>query len=282
VPVYEQSYRHWAGELNPNAQTWLIIMRNGIKMLWRRWMIILLFFASIPFMVRVGQIYIVTRLAEDPQFAGFARQFQVDPGLFESFLNQQSYFLMLIVILAGAGLISKDKKNNALQLYFTKPLSQWDYLLGKFTIVGFYAGLATFIPAFLLFFIKILLSDNLDFITQYYWLPLSILGYSFLIILVYGGLILALSASGKGARFAGISFFAIIGLSNLMKAILSSIPNAGAVSIGSDLKQVGNFLFKQPPSSSFSIWLALGVLMGVIVISLLILKKQVRGTEVVK
>ena len=282
MPVYEQSYRHWQGVLNPNVQKWFIVARMGIKMLWRRWIIVLVIIASIPFMVRVAQIYIVTRLGSEPQFAKFVQQFQVDPGLFERFLGQQSFFMIFIVILAGAGLISKDKKFNALQLYFSKPLSPLDYLLGKFTIIGFYTSLVTLIPALLLFIIKILLSENLNFLTQNFWIPFSILGYFILTVLVYGGLILALSSLGKGARFAGISFFAIIGFSKLVKTILSSMPNAGAVSLDSDLQQVSNFLFGQPPSFPFSTWLAFGVLVGVSIISLLILKKQIRGTEVVK
>ena len=49
MPVYEQSYRHWHGVLNPKTQQWFIIAQSGIKMLWRKWMIILVAFASIPF-----------------------------------------------------------------------------------------------------------------------------------------------------------------------------------------------------------------------------------------
>ena len=77
-------------------------------------------------------------------------------------------------------------------------------LAGKiFSILGFYISLISLIPALLLFLIKILLSENLDFLKQYYWLPFSLTGFYLLITVVYGGLILALSSRGKGARFAG-------------------------------------------------------------------------------
>ncbi len=124
MPVYEQSYRHWHGVLNPKAQQWLIIARSGIKMLWRKWMIILVGVASIPFFIRVAHIYIATRLGDTAQFGKFASQIQINPELFKNFINQQSFFILLIVVFAGAGLISKDKKFNALQIYFSKPLSK--------------------------------------------------------------------------------------------------------------------------------------------------------------
>ena len=251
-------------------------------MLWHRWMIILVAVASVQFVVRVSQIYIMARLSSEPKIGRLAQKYQIDPGFFKQFLDKQSFFILLIVILAGAGLVSKDKKFNALQIYFSKSVSKWDYIGGKFAIIGFYISLITLLPALLLFITKILLSEKLDFLSQYFWIPFSILGYFLLIILVYGTLILALSSLGKGTRFAAISFFTIFGITDLVKKILSSIPEAGAVSLWSDLQQAGDLFFKRSPSFAFPTWLAFVVLGGVISISLLVLRMRIRGTEVVR
>jgi ABC-2 type transport system permease protein len=282
MPVYEQSYRHWNGVLNPKTQQWLIIARSGIKMLWRKWMIILVAFAAIPFFIRVAHIYIATRLADTAQFGKFASQIQINPELFKTFLNQQSFFILLIIVFAGAGLISKDKRFNALQLYFSKPLSKWDYLMGKFVIVGFYVFIISLLPALLLFLTKVLISENLSFLKQYYWVPFALLGFYLIITLIYGGLILALSSLGKGARFAGIGFFAIYVLTDLIKKILAFEPNIGVISIGADVKQMGDFIFGLPLSNSFPIWLTAVVLLILCAGCFFILNSQVRGTDIVK
>ncbi len=282
MPVYDQSYRHWHGVFNQKTQQWLIIAHNGIKMLWRKWMIILVAFASIPFFIRVAHIYIATRLVDTVQFGKFASQIQINPELFKTFINQQSFFILLIVVFAGSGLISKDKKFNALQLYFSKPLSKWDYLLGKFTIVGFYVFVISLLPALLLFFTKVLISDDLSFLKQHYWVPFALLGFYLIITLIYGGLILALSAVGKGARFAGIGFFAIYVLTDLIKKILAYEPRIGIISIGADIQQMGDFLFGLPLTHAFPVWLAALVLFMLSAGCFFILNSQVCGTDIVK
>lgn len=284
MPVYEQSYRHWEGVLNEHAHTWLVIARNGIRLLWRRWMIILVILAYIPFVVRVAQIYLVSGFGFSINQLGkeAAKYLQVDPFFFENFIHGQSFFIILVILLAGSGLIAIDKKHNALQLYFSKPLTKWEYLSGKFAILSFYIGLVSFLPAFLLFSIRILVADNLDFLRQNYWILFSISGYFILMVIVLGGLMLALSSLGKSPRFAGIGFFAVLGISDIIKKIFSSIPEAGAISLIADIKQIADVLFHQPPTQNFSIWLAVVALCIAVILFFIILTYQIRGTEVVK
>ena len=281
MPIYEQSYRHWTGVLNPRTPGWLVIARAEIRLRWQRWMILLVIVSSLPFVVRASQVYIVTRLCDIPQLAAFAGQFEVNPAFFADFLLQQSALTILVVILAGSGLIANDRKYGALQIYFSRPVTRRDYIVGKFAVIAFYCSLVTLIPALFLFLIKILLSEDLGFLGQYYWVPFSILACGGCMILIYGTLILALSSLGKGSRFAGIGFFIVIALTDLAGGILRSTPNAAAISLGSDLRRVGDFLFRLPPSHSFPVTLAAGILAAVFMLSLYILIRNVKGTEVI-
>jgi len=244
---------------------------------------VLMAVATIPFLVRGAQIYVVTRLADQLQLPKPAlSKLNVDPGFFEGFLRHQSFFVMILVIFAGAGLISKDKKFGAFQIYFSKPVSWADYVAGKAGVIAFYTGLVTFVPAVVLFVLKALMSADSAFLAEYYWIPFSAAAHFAIVVLTYGGLILALSSLGKGARFAGIGFFAILGLTGLAKEILSSVPEAGAVSIGFDIEQITRYLFGRPLSSGVPVWIAALVLAGVVATSLLVLRRQVKGTEVVQ
>ena len=283
MPIYDQSYHHWEGQLLLNPKTWFVIARNGIRMLWRRWMIILVIIASIPFLVRATQIYLITGLGLEMMNLGqMARELEINTKFFLKFLSDQTFFIILIVMLSGSSLIARDKQFNALQLYFSKPVSQIDYIFGKLCIIGFFTSLVSLVPALILFLIKIMLEENFNFLTQNYWIPFSITGYWLMITLVFGGLILALSALGRGSRFAGIGFFTIIVVTDIIEAIFSNFKNFGIVSITSDLRQVGDAMFGQQPSHEFSTLYAFLALVLIIIISYFSLKMKVKGTEVVQ
>ena len=116
MPIYEEIYRSWTGQLELKPRTWWIIARTSIKLLWKKWMILLILLASIPFVVRAVQVYLVTRFADQGPLAQAAQGFQINPRFFSEFLLGQSFFLILALILAGAGLIANDRKFKALPL----------------------------------------------------------------------------------------------------------------------------------------------------------------------
>ena len=283
MPIYDQSYHHWSGHLKPNPKTWFIIARNGIRMLWRRWMIILVIFASIPFLIRTTQIYLITGLGfELTNLGKAAQELEINTKFFLNYLHDQNFFIILIVMLSGSSIIARDKQFNALQLYFSKPVSQIDYIMGKLGTIGFYISLVSLLPALILFLIKIMLEENFNFLTQNYWIPFSIIGYWLMVTLVFGGLILALSALGRGSRFAGIVFFTVVVMTDIFKTIFSHFMAYGAVSISSAFRQIGDAMFAQQPTQESSGWLSLVLLVFIVLISYLTLKVKVKGTEVVQ
>ena len=45
-----------------------------------------------------------------------------DAKMFRDFLEQQNFFVFVMTIYIGAGLIAQDRRANALQIYLSKPL----------------------------------------------------------------------------------------------------------------------------------------------------------------
>jgi len=75
----------------------------------------------------------------------------IDNRFFFHFISVQGVFAFLLTAFAGPGLISPDLANGALPLYFCRPFSRAEYVLGKssvlaillfvcFVVVGFYLG----------------------------------------------------------------------------------------------------------------------------------------------
>ena len=282
MPIYEEGYQAWHGQLESRPLTWWVITKTGVKLLWKKGMIILLLLASIPFFVRAVQIYLVTRFGETGEIARALRDFQINPEFFNNFLQGQTFFLILVLILSGASLIANDRKYKALPIYFSKPVSFWDYILGKFLVVGFYGCLVTLLPSFLLFLVRVALARDAIFLKDYFWIPFSILGYVVLATVVLGGLILSLSSAARGTRSAAILFFALLTFPELFREILSRVPEIGLISMNADIRQLGSVLFNLNRPYQFSVGLASVILLGVVLLCVGVLKLKVRPTEVVR
>ncbi|MFC1627612.1 hypothetical protein ACFL3H_00690 [Gemmatimonadota bacterium] len=282
MPIYEEVYRPWHGRLVPDPRTWLIIARTGIRLHWKRSMIVLLLFAAIPFLVRVGQIYASTRLADFPELAQMVSELKIDSSFFSEFLQGQAFFVFLVLIIAGAGQIANDRKFRALSIYFSRPVLFRDYIAGKFLIVGWYGSLITLIPGLILFLLMVLLSTDSTFFSDHWWVPLALLGQSLIILLSLGGVILALSALTGRARSAAILFFGLMTIPEMIRGILPSLPSLGFISLQALLKQTNALLFGQELPFEFSVWAGLVVLTIITGLSLLALWKRVRPTEVVR
>ena len=282
MPVYEESYRSWEGILKQHPRTWWIIARTGIRLLWKKSMIIFLIFAYIPFFVRAVQIYIVTQLELKVQLDQAMKPFKINPEFFFQFIWAQMFFLVLVLIFSGAGIIANDKKFKALSIYFSKPVGLWDYLFGKWLILFFYGSLVTMIPAIILFLTRVFLSKDSAFFNNYFWIPLSIISVVILITGVLGMLILALSAACRGTRSAAIFFFTIYIVPDILGQIITKIPEIKLVSLSADFKQTGSLLFGIKLPYTFPFWLSILVLAVAAALSILTIRLKVKPTEVVK
>jgi len=281
VPIYEEIYRPWHGRLEARPRTWWIISRTGASLLWKRAMILLLILAALPFLVRLGQIYAATRLADFPQLADVVRDLVIDEQFFSAFLQGQTFFLILMMVLSGAGLIANDRRFRALQIYFSKPVGFGDYILGKFLTLGWYGALITLAPGLVLFVLQLLLTRESGFGAEFWWVPFAVTAQSLLMVGTLGGIMLALSAALKGPRQAGILFFALIFITDLFREILNRIPEVGLISPTTLLRQSNALLFGLEAPFAFSSWLGLAVIGLIIGLALLVLWLRVRPTEVV-
>jgi len=280
MPIYDLGYRHWAGRWTSHPYRWWAITRQGIGLLvHRKLFVALMILSTIPFVVRSVMIYFtIVAGAALPAFM------QVGASFFEAFLRQQTFFVFAISIYAGAGLISNDLKANALQIYFSKPITRRDYFLGKLGVLLFFLSLPTLIPALLLFLLAILFKADAQYLADNFWLVAPIVGYSLVIMFTYGLIVLGLSAMTRSARFAGISFAAIFFFSGILQAILGLIFRTGNldwISLSRNLSHVGAWLFNVAERYHSPVWLSAMVLAVLVGGSAWIVSRRVQAVEVV-
>ena len=279
MPIYDLSYRQWSGVWTSHPYRWWVITRQGINILGRkRRFLVLMILSALPFLVRCVMLYLSTVLGRIPLLT-------INAKFFEDFLSQQMFFVFIIAIYAGAGLIANDLKANALQIYFSKPITRRDYVMGKLGVLFFFLALPTLVPGMLLFFLAVLFKSDPTFLEQNYWVPASVLGYSLLIIATYSVVMLAVSSLSKSSRFAGIVFAALFFFSRIFYQILSVVlrsTRVAWVSLGNNLTQIGDYLFQVSPQYQSPLWLSAMVLGLLMLGSVWLLHHRVQAVEVVK
>jgi ABC-2 type transport system permease protein len=279
MPLHDPGYRHWKGDWTTHPYRWLAVARQGIRLLIKRKrFVFLMILSSLPFLVRAVMIYLSSAVG------GYVGSLKIEPGFFETFLSQQGFFVFIISIYAGAGLISNDLRANALQIYFSKPITRQDYILGKFGILAFFLALPTLVPAVLLYVLSILFEASLGFAPENLGVLGAILGYSLLIIFTSGLIMIGLSSLSKSSRFAGISFAAVFFFSQALAVILSSVlrdSRLGWIALENNVRRLGDVLFRTESHYQFAPWISLLILAVLMTAAVWTAYRRVNAVEVV-
>jgi ABC-type transport system involved in multi-copper enzyme maturation permease subunit len=278
MPIHDQSYRHYGGGKAVPGRSWTVIAWAGIRtMIRKRAFLGLLIFALAPFLVRAVQMWIS---ANYPQ----AAILNPTAETFRQFLEQQDFFVFVITVYVGAGLIANDRRANALQIYLSKPLMRSEYIVGKLAILFAFLTLITFVPAMLLLLLKVAFDGNFVFLKNNLFLLPAITIGSLLQVSLAAFTMLALSSLSKSARYVGILYVGITFFTTAIYGALYAITGSSRVSwisIGANVSQVVDVVFRLKPRYATPWEVSLLVIIGLIVISISILERRVRGVEVV-
>jgi ABC-2 type transport system permease protein len=280
MPIHDQSYRHYGGGRQPHGRAWVIIASAGIRsMIGKRKFLGLLLLAWLPFLIEAIRFYFAANYPQAAMILGATRE------SYREFFNYQAFFVFLITIWVGSGLIANDKRANALQIYLSKPLTRAEYVAGKLSILIVFLLLVTWLPAMLLLVLHMLFQGNLDFIRANLLLFPAITLYSFLQVLLAAFTMLALSSLSNSSRFVAILYTGAIFFTDAVYGVLYAVTGNTSfswISLSGNLRQVGNIIFRMKPVYPDTPWLlSLAVVVGMIVVSTVILDRRVRGVEVV-
>jgi len=278
MPIHDQSYRHYGGGKTVPGRSWTVITMAGIKtMIRKRAFLGLLLFALAPFLVRAVQMWIS---ANYPQ----AAILNPTAETFRQFLEQQDFFVFVITVYVGAGLIANDRRANALQIYLSKPLMRSEYIVGKLAILFVFLALVTFVPAMLLLWLKVAFDGSFTFLKNNLFLLPAITVGSLIQVALASFTMLALSSLSKSARYVGILYVGITFFTTAIYGALYAITGSSRVSwisIGANVSQVVDVIFRVKPRYATPWEVSALVIVGLVVLSISILERRVRGVEVV-
>ena len=289
MTIKEKGYAHWDGEFLNKKLPWWPITRYGIKLTFRKKFFKLVFLMSIiPAVGFLGWIYVSERLEDFRFVIQESRSLpQIDPAFFKTYLvdNFMLFIIVIIVIFCGAGLISDDLKHNSLQLYFARPLKKRDYFFGKTAVIVFFLFILTLVPGLVFIIMKLIFAGSFKFLLTYPWLPLAVIGYSIFVTAFFSFYALFLSSLSKNRRYVAILIFGIYVFSDIFRVIFYQNFNNhyfSLLSLRANIQQVGAFIFSQKTPYPIPWFYSLLVLTAICVLAGFVLKKKVRGVEIVK
>ena|SRR5215471_3849622 len=278
MPIHDQSYRHYGGGRALPGRSWTVIARAGIMTMVRKRVFLLLLLSSMgPFLYLAVRAWVA---ANYTQFASVAP----DAESFRQYLEWQNFFIFIITVWAGAGLIANDRRANALQIYLSKPLMRSEYIVGKLAVLFSFLLLITFVPSMLLLLLKVLFDGNFTFLRQNLFLVPAITVASLIQVTVVAFLMLALSSLSKSARYVGILYVGITFFTSAIYGVLYAITGSSRIawiSVNQNVLQVVDVVFRLKPRYAVPWQVSLLVLVAVVAVSISILERKVRGVEVV-
>jgi ABC-2 type transport system permease protein len=277
-PIHDQGYRRYGGRKEAHGRRWWVIARAGLLARIRERRVIVVLLASwIPFLVRAVQIY---ASANFQQVAFLAPT----PEMFREFLDQQEIFVFIVSIVIGAGLIADDRRANALQIYLSKPLTRVEYIAGKLVTLGAVLGFVTWLPAMLLLVLQMLFAGSTKFLTDHLFLIPAITLFAAVQVFVSAFAMLALSSLSKSRRFVAMMYAGILFFTAAMYQALRQITTSNAwaaISPRDTMNVIADGIFRIQGTRAIPFAAAVAVVMVLIVASIWVLERRVRGVEVV-
>lgn len=241
MPIFDQGYQHWSGELSGHSWRWLAIARHGVRVGMKNRLIrLVVMFAWLP-AIALGFLLCVWGLLErgsdlvkpilsmldlfDPEVIANPKEHRVAVWtlFFEYFLLMELRFSMILVLLVGPGLISQDMRFNAFPLYFSRPLRRIDYFLGKLGVIAAFLGMVLVIPSIIAYFLGLLFSLDITIVRDTFPLLLAAVGYGLVMSLVTGTVILALSSLTRNSRYVALLWLGVWFVSSITSMIVGDI-----------------------------------------------------------
>ena len=240
MPIYDQTYRRYAGERVAPGSAWNVIALTGLRELLRRKLfLVVLLFSWAQFVVRAILLYLS---ANFPQMVILAPT----PETFRDFFEQQGFFVFIVTVYVGAGLIATDRRVHALQIYLLKPLTRAEYVAGKLAILLVVLSLVTWIPAILLLFLQVVFAGNVTFLLEHLFLVPAMVLFGCLYAAVASFGMLALSSLSTSARYAAVLYAGALLFSDALFGALQGVTGGTVlswVSIRANLAQVGDVVW---------------------------------------
>jgi ABC-2 type transport system permease protein len=285
MAVYRRGYQRYQGPIASRWTRFAVLPRYAWKRLFQQRMILLITVISMVWPLLCAVFIYLTNHAD--LLKGMSKQFQdfiqVNGTFFFTYMAVQSVFAVFLAALAGPGLIAPDLANNALPLYFSRPLSRSEYVIARFATILGILSLITWIPGLLLFGMQTGMADSKWFNLNWQLAPAMVAGFAIWLLLV-SMVALASSAVAKVKIVSGalvLGFFFILSGASVMINGVFRVTWGHALNPSWASRRIWCFLLSVDPAEGPGAAVCAGVLVGFILLLGIVLLRRLRPVEVI-
>jgi ABC-2 type transport system permease protein len=286
MAVYKRGYRRYTGPLTGAWTRFMVLPRYAWRRLYQQRLVLLLTMAAFVWPILCAGFVYLTNRAEllqglEPEFRAFI---QVNGRFFSIFMYVQGGIAVFLAALAGPGLLAPDLANNALPLYFSRPLTRWSYALARLTVIIGMLSVVTWIPGLLLFGFQGALAGGWWMIANW-TLAFAVVAGFLLWLLVLGLVAMASSAYVKWRIVAGAVSLAIFFLLSGVAAMIATIFRASWAHVldpAWSVNRVWCALLGVDPPDGPGAGASLLALMVFVLLLVLVIERKLRPVEVVR
>lgn len=285
MAVYKRGYERYRGPLTSHTTRLLAMPQFAWDRLMQQRLVIILIALSMVWPLLCGGfIYLANHLSLFQGFGGdFRKMIQINGQFFLIFMNTQAVFSVLLAALTGPGLIAPDLANNALPLYFSRPLTRVDYVGARMAVLVALLSMVTWIPGLILFAMQSSMAGWAWFAANWN-LGVGIVCGFLLWIVLLSMVALASSAWVKWRIIAGALvlgfFFLLAGVAQMVNVILR-VDFGTLFNPYRSMYIIWSAMLGVEAPAGPNAWQCVSVLAGVVVLLALILERKLRPVEVI-
>jgi ABC-2 type transport system permease protein len=286
MAVYERTWRRWEGTTTPLARRFLVITRFALADAFSSRLFAIFYAAcALPTLIGLVLVYLAHNAAMLQQLgvpgdfvAALTRLF------FQKLFVWQAVPAFFVALIVSPSLVAPDLTHNGLPLYLSRPITRTDYVLGKAAVLALLLSPITWIGGLVVFALQASLEGG------GWWhanarLALAHLAGHLTWIVVITLLSLAVSAWVRYkplARGVLLGIFFVLGAVGHMVNLMTGSSSGDALDLVQAIVTVVAHLFDPAVHTPMPIWLAWGSLAGASLLSLALLRRRLRGAEVVR
>jgi len=286
MAVYKRGYQRYAGRLTSRWTQFLVLPRYGWRRLYQQRLVILLTMAAFIWPLLCTAFIYLTNHVELLQGldAEFRQFIQVDGRFFSIFMYVQAGFAVFLAALVGPGLVAPDLTDNALPLYFTRPLTRWSYALARLTVIVGMLSVVTWIPGLFLFVLQVSMAGGSWFVTN--WTLGAGVVIGFLLWLLFLGLVAMASSAYVKWRIvaAAVSlafFFILAGIAEMVNNVFR-VTWGHAMDPAWAINRIWCTLLGVTPPEGPGAVTSMVALTGFVLLLIVVIERKLRPVEIIR
>ena len=286
MAVYKRGYKPYEEGRTPGWSRFLVLPRYIFRDVFASRIITIFFMVSfMPFVGAMVLVYLRYNVKALEIFELPVQQLlAIDSTFFLYLLNAQCGFGLILTVLVGPGLVSMDLVNNALPMYFCRPFSRTEYVLGKMSVLAVLLSAITWIPLTVLLVFQTSL-EGFGWLVDNVRILFGVFVGAWVWILLVCFLSLAISAWVRWRPVAGAMLFGVFlvlaGFGEAVNQIVDTRKGT-LLNLEAVVDSINGWLFQVNSWSSVPVgqaWLSLGVTLA---LCLLVLNRKLKAYEIVR